>query len=148
MLVVGPSDCNGGFGRGQRRVPAWVNVGLPGTPATNRSWPEGGGPRSRAPDGRSASAVAYRSDLLRIKSVSVEDGGARVELERHTIGPAQNQFYIARFGELARWDRIPDVHELGALPGAASVVWTEIHHWRLDDGPWLRATPTFHFVAQ
>ncbi len=96
----------------------------------------------------SAHAVAYRSDLLRIKAVRVEDGGARVELERHTIGPAQNLHYVARYGELAPGDRMPDVDELRAIAGAQALVWTEVHRWRLVDGDWRRAAPTMHFVAR
>lgn len=96
---------------------------------------------------RSASSIAYRSDLLRIKAVRIEDGGARVELQRQTIGPAQNQFYVARFGDLTEGDRMPDVDELSALVGADALVWTEVHRWHNANGEWRRAAPTMHFIS-
>jgi hypothetical protein len=98
--------------------------------------------------GGSSSAVIDRSDLLRIRSFRVNEDRARLELERKSIGPAHVQFYIARFGELTRGDQIPDVDELGAPPGTASVVWTELHDWRAEDGQWQRMGPLWHFVNQ
>ncbi len=95
---------------------------------------------------RSASGIAYRSDLLRIKAVRIEDGGARVELERQTLGPAQNLFYVARFGDLTQGDRMPDVDELRALAGADALVWTEVHRWHNANGAWRRAATTMHFI--
>lgn len=95
---------------------------------------------------RTASGIAYRSDLLRIMAVQIEDGGARVELERQTLGPSQNLFYVARFGDLTEGDRMPDGDELSALAGADALVWIEVHRWHNANGAWRRAATTMHFI--
>ena len=97
---------------------------------------------------RSAPALVYRSDLLRINGIWRENGGIWVELEALSIGPADRVFYVSHFDELSGGDRMPDVEDLLRIRSTSAMLSApERHRWQRVRGGWRRASMTLFFIA-